>query len=99
MEQKYIYLKTQRRETKRIDKRSVTGEEVIFIFEKILQGCKTVHIYNTIIQQNPHSSVSKKMVEKISTGNCKVFEKELDKERYTYYLELRQRVYEYHVGK
>jgi len=35
-------------------------------------------------------------VEVISTGNCKLFETELDKERYKYYVELREKIYEYH---
>jgi hypothetical protein len=51
---------------------------------------------NTIIQQTPQSGVDKKKVEVISTGNSKVFEKELSTERYKYYLELREKVYEFH---
>ena len=53
MDNKYKQLfkkqKSDRREVKRTDKRSVTGEEVIFIFEKILEGWKTIRIFNTII--------------------------------------------------
>ena len=78
-------------------KRSVTGEEVIFIFEKVLQGWKTIKIYNTIIQNNVNSDIDKKKVETISTGNCKVYPTELNKERYHYYLNLREKVYKYNT--
>ena len=103
MENNYIKefqeMKAVRREKKRINKRSVTGEEVIFIFEKILEGWKTIRIYNTIIQTNLASNISKKMVETISTGNCKVYSNELSKEKHSYYLELREKVYAYHSHK
>jgi hypothetical protein len=89
----FIQYKTERREKKREQKRGITGEEVIFIFEKILEGWKTIRIYNTLIQQNPHSQIDKKKVEIISTGNCKIYESELPKERYEYYLSLRDQIY------
>jgi CRISPR/Cas system-associated protein Cas5 (RAMP superfamily) len=38
----------------------------------------------------------KKYVETISTGNCKVYQNEADEEKYKYYLELREKVYEFH---
>jgi hypothetical protein len=91
----FIQMKQEKREKKRTVKRAVTGEEVIFIFEKVLEGWKTIKIYNTIIQQNPASCVDKKKVEVISSGNCKVYETELPKERYEYYLMLRENVYNY----
>jgi DNA-binding ferritin-like protein (Dps family) len=91
----FIEKKMDRREKKRTDKRSTTANEVIFIFEKILEDWKTIKIFNTIIQTNPNSQTDKKSVEKIATGNCKVYESELSKERYSYYQELREKVYEY----
>jgi ASC-1-like (ASCH) protein len=94
----YYEKKTARREKKRTNKRATTGDEVIFIFEKILEGWKTIRIYNTLIQMNPKSEVCKKKVEVISSGNCKVYASELDtKERFDYYLQLREKVYQYHV--
>jgi hypothetical protein len=90
---KYNQIKSDRRSIKRSDKRSITGEEVIFIFEKVLEGWKTIRIFNKIIQTNPNSLADKKIVETVSTGNCKVFPAELSKERYSYYLELRTKVY------
>ena len=92
----YIEMKKNRREEKRTNKRDVRPEEVIFIFEKVLEGWKTIRTYNTIKQNNPSSEITKKKVEIISTGNCKLFETELDKERYKYYVELREKIYEYH---
>mgnify|MGYP001339295837 CR=1 FL=1 len=94
--QDFLSVKKERREKKRSTKRGITGEEVIFIFEKTLEGWKTIRIFNTMIQQTPQSGVDKKKVEVISTGNSKVFEKELSPERYKYYLELREKVYEFH---
>ena len=92
--QTFLIAKKVRREKKRTTKRGITGEEVIFIFEKILEGWKAIKIYNTMIQQNPQSGIDKKQVEVISTGNSKVFESELLAERYKYYLEFREKVYE-----
>ncbi len=86
--------KMERREKKRASKRDISAEEVIFIFEKVLDGWSTIRIYNTIIQMNPNSNVSKKKTEKVATGNCKVYEKELSKERYEYYVLLRAQIYE-----
>ena len=94
--EKFIQMKMERREKKRTNKRSITGEEVIFIFEKVLEGWKTIKIYNTIIQNNANSGVDKKKTETIATGNCKVYESELSAERYEYYKSLRDKVYEYH---
>jgi len=92
----YNKVKGLQREKKRTEKRTTTGEEVIFIFEKILENWKITKIYNTIIQINPNSKTNKKAVEKIATGNCKVYESELSKEQYSKYLELRKSVYDYH---
>ena len=89
----FIQMKKERREKKRTDKRDITGEEVIFIFEKVLENWKTIKIFNTIIQTNPQSQITKKKTETISTGNCKLFESELTPERYAYYQMLRERVY------
>ena len=93
--EKFIQMKKERREKKRKDKRSISGEEVIFIFEKVLEGWKTIRIYNTIIQNNPNSVVDKKKTETIATGNCKVYPSELSNERFEYYNTLREKVYEY----
>ena len=94
--QTFLLKKKERREKKRTTKRGITGEEVIFIFEKVLEGWKTIKIYNTMIQQDTKSGVDKKKVEVIATGNSKVFESELSAERYKYYLELREKVYILH---
>uniref|UniRef100_A0A6C0EHA5 Uncharacterized protein n=1 Tax=viral metagenome TaxID=1070528 RepID=A0A6C0EHA5_9ZZZZ len=90
----FIKMKRERRERKRTTKRAVTGEEVIFIFEKVLEKWPTIKIYNTIIQKNPNSGIDKKITETIATGNCKVYETELSKDRYEYYVFLREKVYE-----
>lgn len=96
---KHNIIKSERRANKRIDKRAITGEEVIFIFEKVLEGWKTIKIFNTLIQTNSSSSADKKIVEIVSTGNCKVYPNELSKERYDYYLQLRENVYEFYNKK
>ena len=95
----FLIAKKDRRIKKRTEKRAITGEEVIYIFEKVLDGWPTIKIFNTIIQTNPASGVTKKKVEVISTGNCKVFEKELSEERYQHYVSLRQRVYDLSIYK
>ena len=75
----YLQMKSKRREKKRSNKRGATAEEVIFIFEKILEGWKTIRIYNTLIQQNPESDIDKKTTEIIASGNSKVYESELSR--------------------
>ena len=94
--EKFIQMKKERREKKRTNKRSITGEEVIFIFEKVLEGWKTIRIYNEIIRTNSASNITKKKTEIIATGNCKVYETELSPEKYQYYVELREKVYKFH---
>lgn len=93
----FLIAKKDRRIKKRTEKRAITGEEVIYIFEKVLNGWPTIKTFNTIIQTNPASGVTKKKVEVISTGNCKVYEKELPAERYQHYVSLRQQVYDFHL--
>jgi hypothetical protein len=95
----FIQKKKERREKKRTIKRDITAEEVICIFEKVLEGWNTIKIYNTIIQNNPNSCINKKKTENISTGNCKVYESELSKERFEYYTYLRLKVYDYNNQK
>jgi hypothetical protein len=90
----YIDRKKQNKEKKQKTKRNITAEEVIFIFEKVLEDWKTIKIYNSIIQNNPESKITKKITEKIASGNCKLFENELTNDRYEYYLQLRQKIYE-----
>lgn len=99
MPDNYIIKKQERREVKKKDRRHATPDEVIYIFEKTLEGWKTIRIFNTLIQTNPKSIVLKKNVENISTGNSKVYENELSPERYQYYIELREKVYQYHKEK
>ena len=89
-------MKKERRQKKRCEKRSITGEEVIFIFEKFIEGWTTIRIFNTIIQNDHTSAVDKKKVETIVSGNCKIYETELSVEKYKYYLELRAKIYELH---
>ena len=99
MNHNYIKLKKDRRQVKKTDKRNASAEEIIYIFEKILEDWKTIRIYNTIIQLNPNSPILKKNVENISTGNSKVYETELSQERFEYYKTLREKVYEYQKSK
>lgn len=91
----FIQLKKENRERKREKKRFATGEEVIYIFEKVLENWSTIKIYNSIIQNNPNTNIDKKHTENIATGNCKLSEKELSEDRFKYYTELRERVYKY----
>jgi len=93
--EEFIKMKTERREKKRIGKRSTHPEEVIFIFEKVLEDWKTIRIFNTIVQNNPDSAIDKNTVERIATGNSKVYQSELSPERFQYYQDLREKVYQY----
>ncbi len=95
----FIQIKQNRRQQKRAQKRAVTCDEVLFIFEKVLEGWPTIKIYNTLIQTNPTSYITKKNTETIATGNCKLYPSELTVEQYTYYTLLREKVYAYHSGR
>jgi hypothetical protein len=99
MEKQYFTEKKIRKDNKKQQKRNTSAEEVIFIFEKILEGWKTIKIYNTIIQNNYNSTILKKNVENISTGNTKLLKSELSEERYNYYVQLREKVYQYHIDR
>ena len=93
----YLQHKKERREKKKMAKRDVSGEDIIFIFEKVLEGWSTIRIYNTIIQSNPTSGITKEKTEKYATGNCKIYEKEVsNKQQFQYYTELREKVYQFH---
>ena len=96
---KYINEKKERRKDKQINKRKTNAETVIFIFEKLLDGWATIRIFNTIRQTDTSSIITKKQVEKIATGNIKLFENELEPERFLYYQTLRQKIYELHNKK
>jgi len=91
----HLVTKAKRREKKRTEKRDISGEDVIFLFEKVLEGWKTIQIYNALLRAHPGENISKTMVEKYASGNCKVYESELEKERYETYLLLREKVYQY----
>lgn len=92
-------VKQHRKEQKKIHKRTVCGEEVIYIFEHILKGWKTIRIYNTIKQTNPESNVTKRKVEQIASGNCKVYPSELTPAKYKHYQSLRNQVYYYNKSR
>jgi len=84
-----------RHEKKKVDKRHASPDEIIYIFEKTLEGWKTIRIYNQIKFDNRETKITKRVVESVATGNSKIREFELSKERYNYYKELRERVYAY----
>lgn len=88
----YLEKKKIRRETKREIKRGIKGIHVIFIFEKVLEGWPTIRIFNHLIQNNMEKDISKKKVEQIATGNCKVYAHELTKTQYEYYILLRENI-------
>lgn len=87
--------KSQRKCEKRIHKRHANALEVLTIFNMVLADKKTTQILNEIKRKSPHSALTKKHVEKIMTGNCKVEPNELEHEEYQRYITLRQQVYNY----
>ncbi len=76
--------------------RRATVDEVLFIFEKVLEAWKPIKIYNVCIQNNPQSQILKEDVDHIVSGNCKVFDFETTPEKFQLYNDLRQKVYDYH---
>jgi hypothetical protein len=87
--------KQQRKTNKYIDKRNATPQEILYIFEKLLEGWKTIKIYNLIVRQNRSTKLTKKNVECIATGNVRIYPFELSEENYEKYLSLREQVYEF----
>ena len=83
------------KKNKYIENRKATSEEIIYIFERVLEGWRTIKIYNIMIQNNKFTKLTKKIVENISTGNVKIHPFELAEEEYNKYLFLREQVYEF----
>ena len=83
------------KQNKYIENRKATPEEIIYIFERVLEGWRTIKIYNIMIQNNKSTKLTKKIVENISTGNVKIHPFELAEEEYNKYLFLREQVYEF----
>ena len=83
------------KKNKYIENRRATPQEIIYIFERVLEGWRTIKIYNVMIQNNESTKITKKIVENISTGNVKIHSFELHEEEYNKYLSLREQVYEY----
>ena len=89
--------KASRRAKKREHKRKVTAREVIYIFQHVLLGQSTIRIYNDLRQKNAYSTATKKKVEVIATGNCRLSVDECDgPDEYQLYIELRNQVYAHH---
>jgi hypothetical protein len=76
-------------------KNYATPDEIIFIFEKVLEGWKTIQIYNLLKRENKESMITKHLVETIATGNSKIDKKDIKEDKYNYYIELRKKVYDY----
>lgn len=87
--------KQQRKSNKYIENRNATPEEILYIFEKYLEGWRTIKIYNLMVQNDKFTKVTKKNVECIATGNVRIYQFELSEEDYEKYLSLRERVYEF----
>ena len=83
------------KKNKYIENRKATPEEIIYIFVRVLEGWRTIKIYNIMIQNNKSTKLTKKIVENISTGNVKIHPFELPEEEYNKYLFLREQVYEF----
>ena len=76
-------------------KKTATPNEIIFIFEKVLEGWKTIKIYNFIRKNDRLSTITKYVVQNISTGNSKIIKNTISDEIYDYYVLLRTKVYDY----
>ncbi len=73
--------------------RRATPDEVLYIFDKVLEGWKTIKIYNVMKQERSETKVTKKDVESIATGNVKIHKHEMNEEDYKKYEEKRKEVY------
>lgn len=76
-------------------KKTATPNEIIFIFEKVLEGWKTIKIYNFIRKNDRLSTITKYIVQNVSTGNSKITKNTISDEIYNYYVSLRTKVYDY----
>jgi hypothetical protein len=82
---------------KRKNERHATPDEILFIFEKILEDWKTIRIYNILKQENKETKITKKDVENISKGNARIYKNEISHELFSKYEDLRKKVYQYHL--
>ncbi len=84
------------KKNKYIENRKATPHEILYIFQKVLDGWKTIKIYNLILQNNSSTKITKKIVENIANGNVRIYNYELDEDEYNLYVTLREQVYNYH---
>jgi hypothetical protein len=47
------------KKNKYIENRKATPEEIIYIFERVLEGWRTIKIYNIMIQNNKSTKITK----------------------------------------
>jgi hypothetical protein len=84
---------------KRKNERHATPDEILFIFEKVLEDWKTIRIFNVLQQENKETKLTKKDVENISKGNARIYQNEITPELFAKYQDVRQKVYDYHLSK
>ncbi len=96
---KYKKNKIQKKNIKKKNLRKSTPDEIFFIFNKTLEGWKTIKIFNVLIQTFNNSSLNKNDVDDIHPGNVKIYENEIDHNKYLEYIELRKKVYQYHIDQ
>lgn len=88
----YIKEKVRHRVEKIQQRRILCPTNVLLVLQKVVAGQSTISIYNELIRTQPQCGITKKKVEQIATGNCKIFEKELSPQDYQLYLSLREQI-------
>lgn len=81
------------RSKKRVSERHGTAEEIMYIFDKSLEGWKTIKIWNVLKQERPLTKLIKKDIDKIARGDARIEKFELNEEQYREYQEKRAKIY------
>ena len=82
------------RSKKRVSERHGTAEEIMYIFEKSLEGWKTIKIWNVLKQERPLTKLIQKDIDKIARGDARIEKFELNEDQYKEYQEKRAKIYE-----
>lgn len=82
------------RSKKKVSERHANPLEILYIFDKSLEGWKTIKIWNVLKQERPDTKIIKKDIDKIARGDARIEKFELNEDQYKEYEMKRAKIYE-----
>ena len=74
-----------------LSKRKINADDIIFVIEKFIEKWKPMQILDYLLEQNKNTitiDIIKNIKRNLQNGKLIIYESELSKERYDYYLNL-----------